>query len=207
MAVSVALYASEGKEKTLWAWSASEKTFKFGSTASKNITIGTLIAIHSALQTIPPHLDVILRTQDKEVKRVMDSLAQIRTKNPLIVSIIKEIKKRAGFVRCIFVSPSNLKLDDKRPKAILQTLTGQNKKPDLKAPPKKSSSLLRPTAGNKTVKATVTRTKKVKQKLTTGLEDWDEGPSMPVVAKPKTIKCDSCNAPISPLTNECLCSL
>lgn len=207
MAVTIALYASEGKDKTLWAWSASEKTYKFGSTSSTNTTIGALISIHSALQTIPAHLDVILRTQDKEVKRIMDSLARIKTKNPVLISIVKEIRKRQGFVRCMFVSSSNLKLDDKRPKAIIQTLTGQNKKPAIPKNSTPKSSLLRPTSGNKTVKATVTRNKKVKQKLTTGLEDWDEGPSMPVVAKPKTVKCESCNAPISPLTNECLCSL
>lgn len=207
MAVAISLYASEGKDKTLWAWSASEKTYKFGSSATKNLTVGILIAIHSALQTIPAHLDVILRTQDKEVKKVMDSLAQIKTKNPVVISIVKEIRKRQGFVRCIFVSQSNLKLDDKRPIAIIRTLSGTNKKPTTPPNVNKKPSLLRPTSGNKTVKATVTRNKKVKQRLTTGLEDWDDGPSMPIIEKPKTVKCESCNAPISPLTNECLCSL
>lgn len=213
MAVSVAVYVTEGKGKILWAWSASEKNYKFGSTKTSNTTVGGLIAVHSLLQSIPSHLDIIIRSQDKEVNKIMSNLANMKTNNPVIKHIVSQIKSRQGFLRCIYVSPTNLKLEDKRARAIIATISNGGKKPQLSTKSNSSltsgNSLLRPSSKTKTVTAKVKKPKKVEQKLTTGLEDWDDENAPRVIAppKPKTVKCDSCNAPISPLTNECLCSV
>lgn len=207
MSVAISLSSKMGSEKVLWSWSASLKNNKFGSTKTSSTTVGELVAAHSVLSLVPQHLDIIFRTRDKKLAEILSN-SHKRTKNPVIAQLFKLIQERKGFVRCVFVSTASMNEEDKRAVKILQTISGGGKKP---APISGSTrrpvnSLLKP-QGTTRVKATVTRRKKVEQPLTTGLEDWDDdGPSVVKEKKGKPVMCGSCDAPISPLTNECLCS-
>lgn len=208
MSINLSVSSKLGSDKVLWSWAVSEKNNKFGSTKTSSTSVGLLVAIHSALAYIPPHLDIIIRTNDKKVIAILENVNK-PTKNPLITTIFNLIKTRKGFVRCLFVSPNSMNTEDKRAIKMLQVISsgGKTQSPSRPAQKKPSNSLLRP-PGSKTVRATVTkRAKKIEQPLTTGLEDWDDdGPTVVKEYKGKPVLCESCDAPISPLTNECLCS-
>lgn len=212
MSVSVSLSSRMGSEKVLWSWSVSLKNNKFGSAKSSSVTVGELVAVHSAISAIPQHLDIIFRSTDKKLVEIVGKPNPKYTKNPVIAQIYKMMKDRSGFVRALVVSPGSFVEEDKRAVKILETISGGGKKKSSGAgsPTRKSpngmSSMLRPSTSK--IKATVTRRpKKVAQPLTTGLEDWGDDIAVVGEKKGKPVLCDSCHAPISPLTNECLCSV
>lgn len=205
MSIAVSVTSKMGSEKVLWSWSVSTKNNKFGSTKTASPTVGQLVAVHSALSSIPEHLDVVFRSQDKKLVEIMSDPSR-KTNNPVINKLFAMVKNRKGFVRCIFVSVQSLKEEDKRAIKIIQTISGGGKKKEPATARKPANSLLRPSAPKK-VKATVTRKKKIVQPLTTGLEDWEDD-SQGVIKEvgKKPVMCGACDAPINPLTNECLCS-
>lgn len=215
MSVSISVTSKPGKEKTLWAWSVSLKAHKFGSSATSNATVGELIAIHSAITTIPEHLDIIFRTRDEKVAEIINKPRT--TQNPIVMQIYAMVQRRKGFVRCILVGTNALSEEDKRAIKMLQELSGSGKpKNAVPDPPKRSSvspsmnarggSILRPQ--NKTTVKAVKRKKKREQPLTTGLEDWDDVNVEGLFQKQlPPVLCESCGMPISPLTNECGCSM
>lgn len=211
MSISVAIFSRMGSEKALWSWSVSVKNNKFGSAKTNSTTVGGLVAVHSALAAIPTHLDVVFRSTDKKLVEILSNPRR-KTTNPVILQIFKAIHERQGFVRALFVSPGSLTEEDKRAIKILDTISGRArgansaKSSTTSTATRKPNSMLKPGA-KKTVRATVTRKPRINQPLSTGLEDWDD--TVPIVIaqrKGKPVLCDSCSAPISPLTNECLCS-
>lgn len=204
MSISVSVNSKLGSDKTLWSWSVSTKNNKFGSTKTKSVTVGALVAVHSALSFIPERMDVIIRTHDKKLAEILSDTSR-STRNPVITKVFAMIRARQGFVRCIFVSPGSMTNEDKRAVKIIQSISGGPSKPKGTAR-KPANSLLRP-SGGKTVKGTVTRRRKAADHLTTGLEDWDDVPGVIGETVQKPVTCESCDAPISPLTNECLCSI
>lgn len=207
MSISVSVTSKLGSDKSLWAWSVSTKNNKFGSTKTKSTTVGALVAVHSALSFIPPNLDVIIRTHDKKIVEILSNVNK-STKNPLISKLFSMIRGRDGFVRCIYVSPAAMKEEDKRAVKIVQTVSGGSRTKAVSVGSRSSvNSLIRPST--KTVKVTTKRRKKVEQPLTTGLgEEWDDDYDTRHLyeTKAKPVLCGSCDAPISPLTNECMCS-
>lgn len=212
MSVSVSVFSRMGSEKALWSWSVSLKNNKFGSAKTASTTVGGLVAVHSAMSAIPSHMNIIFRSSDKKLVEILSNPRR-RTTNPVVLQIFKAIHDRDGFVRALFVSPGSLTEEDKRAIKILDTISGRARGANSakgsttsSLTTRKPNSMLKPGA-KKTVRATVTRRPKVDQPLSTGLEDWDD--TVPVVRgerKGKPVMCESCSAPISPLTNECLCS-
>lgn len=216
MAVAVSVSSQvTSKKKTIWAWSASEKNHKFGSTQIDSTLIGNFVAVHSALMTIPQEYDVVIRTQYSAVAKVIND-PSTKTKNPVVLKIFDIMKIRRGSVRAVVVTPATLTENDKRAYKLTSSITRSRPGAGSSKPKVAPGGFLSPS--KKTTvkvsvsekKAPVSRKRKPAEVLYTGLEDdYDDGKSVKDLMAPATGKpvlCESCGGPISPLTNECFCS-
>jgi hypothetical protein len=209
MAVSVSVSSqTTSQKKAIWAWVVSEKNSKFGSAQTDSSIVGNLLAVHSALLAIPGHLDVIIRTQYNSVAEILND-PEKDTKNPLVLKIFQIIRNRPGRVTTMVLKQVNLNENDKR--AYKMTSVISNNSPAKKKPA--AGSLLSPSKSSKvkvsvSAKKPVTKRRKPKEVLITGLEDDYDTPfgqvTQPAAEKP--VLCDSCDGPINPLTFECFCS-
>lgn len=205
MAISVSIASQvTSQKKVIWSWAVSEKNNKFGSIQTESATVGELFAVNSGLESIPEHLDVIIRTRYKAVAEIINN-GEKETKNPLVTKIFQRIKWRSGKVTALLVTKTNLSDADRR--AYKMTMVVSNKKPAT-TNQRKPNSFLSPSKTTRVkVKTTTRRPKTTREVLYTGLED-DDTP-VPKVIQPAALKpvlCESCDGPINPLTYECFCS-
>lgn len=202
MAVSIAISSqTTANKKAMWAWVLSEKHSKFGSTVTESSLVGDFIAMYSALTTIPENYDIVFRTRHKSVADIINDPSKV-TKNPVIFKIRQIIEARQGKVTATLVTQSDLSDSDKRCYKMTLVLARQYQQ---------KNTAVRETVPVKkkpTVRTPVSKRKQPREVLYTGLEDYDEEIKGVIdnSVKLKPVLCDSCDMPISPLTQECGCS-
>lgn len=218
MAVAVSVSSQiTSKKKTIWAWVASEKNHKFGSSQIDSTLIGNFVAIHSALMTIPQEFDIVIRTQYSAVAKVIND-PSTQTKNPVVLKIFEIMNIRRGSVRAVVVKQATLTENDKRAYKMTSSITrGRAGSSSATSKPRTAPGGFLSPSKKTTVKVAVsekkapaTKRRKPKEVLYTGLEDdYDDGKSVKDLMAPaagKPVICESCGGPISPLTYECFCS-
>ncbi|MBC9706692.1 MAG: hypothetical protein H9W81_17415 [Enterococcus sp.] len=216
MAVAVSVSSqSTSKKKNIWAWVASEKNRKFGSSHTESAIVGNFIAIHSALMTIPSQYDIVIRTQYSSVAKTINDPTRT-TKNPVVLKIFEIMKIRRGTVRAVVVTQATLSDNDKRAYKMTTTLSKGKAGSQTTKIPSVPGSLLSPSKTTK-VKVTLSEKKapvkrrKPKEILYTGVDEFDDdGKSVKNLMAPaagKPVICESCDGPINPLTFECFCSV
>lgn len=114
MAISVSVSSQvTSQKKAIWAWVVTEKTTKFGSTKTELSVIGELVAIYSALTTLPFDKDIIIRTQQKSVASVIND-GEKPTRNPVALKIYELMRERFGSVKAVVVNAATITDNDKR---------------------------------------------------------------------------------------------
>lgn len=221
MAISVSIASKKmTSSKAMWSWVITKDNTKFGASPAGSEVVGEFVAIHSALKFVPEMYSIVFRTRNEYV---VDAINNPRkTTNPIAAKIYQLINERQGSVSAVLVSIDKLNLEDKRSLKTVLLLTNSYKTKEEKTAEaaKKASSASSQQKLSASLKKTTKRAAPVKrakprpERLTNGLDDWDENETYESIIhatnkedKGELVTCESCNAPISPLTNECLCSI